>query len=98
MIGSTRSNDRSRRSARSRGIGWARALPLAACIVTVGSATGGCSKPPAKPVDGLELVVSTEGLNAPQDFDDIKLEVSDQADGGGWNKIGTTTTRCPRRR
>jgi formylglycine-generating enzyme required for sulfatase activity len=87
MSGSNRSNDRSRPPARWRGIGWARALPLAACIVTVGSTTGGCSKPPAKPVDGLELVVSTEGLNVPQDFDDIKLEVSDQADGGGWNKL-----------
>ena len=46
-----------------------------------------CSPSPAKPAAGLEMIISSEGLAAPTDFDDIKLEVSELSASGAPTKL-----------
>lgn len=75
-----------------------RRAGLARVAVFAGLAGGlsmlGCSSSPAKPVNGIEMVISADGLSAPADFDDIRLEVS-QAAGAGWSKIWDRDYQVP---
>jgi hypothetical protein len=45
-----------------------------------------CSTSQAPPT-GLEVVIQPDGLSAPQDFDDIRLQVSEQVAGGAWKTV-----------
>jgi hypothetical protein len=55
-------------------IAWLAVALLLACSTT------------NKQAGGLELIIRSDGLNAPGDFDDVRLEVSQQVD-GGWNGL-----------
>jgi alpha-tubulin suppressor-like RCC1 family protein len=46
-----------------------------------------CATSKTIPSTGLEVIVADDGLSAPADFDDIRLEVSQQVGGGGWNRV-----------
>jgi hypothetical protein len=49
----------------------------------------GCGQSRVLPATGLELIVATDGLSAPTDFDDIRIEVSQLVDGNAnvlWNR------------
>jgi hypothetical protein len=64
-----------------------RALTLAGMTIggfVVAGAGSSCSKTQTVPATGLEVIVATDGLDAPTDFDDIQLKVSEQVDGGSW--------------
>jgi hypothetical protein len=52
--------------------GLVAALPWAACTST-----------PTSP-GGLEVIIAAEGLSAPADFDDVRLQVEQQAADGTW--------------
>jgi hypothetical protein len=56
-----------------------------AALATVGASIVACSTAPKEYV-GLEMIITADGLNAPKDFDRIKLEISQQAD-GRWDKL-----------
>jgi hypothetical protein len=45
-----------------------------------------CSSSTGAPVAGMELVISAEGLKAPEDYTNILLEVSEQSSAGAWLK------------
>jgi hypothetical protein len=62
------------------------ALPFTAVGMVAALLGVACSTSPG-PVAGLELVISAEGLTAPKDFDDIRLQVSQQIDAGGWRLL-----------
>ncbi len=71
-----------------RGSGARRAAAAGGLLVAGAVAwASGCTQTPPKPVGGLELIIAADGLSAPADFDDIHLEVSQQSDGGNWNKL-----------
>jgi formylglycine-generating enzyme required for sulfatase activity len=59
--------------------------------VVVGALAAGaavaCSTTTTIPATGLEVIVTADGLSAPADLDDIRLQVSQQVDGGGWSPI-----------
>jgi hypothetical protein len=53
----------------------------------LGLPTVSCAASAPAPDAGLEIVISADGLSAPADFDDIRLEISEQTASGGWNKL-----------
>jgi hypothetical protein len=62
--------------------GQIRSIGLAFVAVVLAFA---CSTT-TKQAGGLELIIRTDGLSAPGDFDDVRLEISQQVD-GGWNPL-----------
>jgi hypothetical protein len=44
-----------------------------------------CSTAQTAPATGLELIIVADGLSAPADFDDVELQISEEADGGDWS-------------
>jgi formylglycine-generating enzyme len=54
-----------------------------AVAATVLVSTAGCSRS----MGGLEVIIATDGLSAPADFDAITLQVSQQGAGQAWNKL-----------
>jgi len=74
------------RPARAWGAGLRRSLPHAAFVAAVALVAAACSTSPAKSSDGLELVISADGLSAPADFDDVRLEISEQSS-GTWTRL-----------
>ena len=63
-----------------------RAAALGSLVGGLAVAMAACSTSPPEVFNGLELIVATDGLNAPADFDDIRLEIREQAD-GGWSTL-----------
>ncbi|MGO9835015.1 MAG: formylglycine-generating enzyme family protein, partial [Polyangiaceae bacterium] len=65
---------------------FGRLAAWAALCAGLGLMSVSCStNPPAGP-DGLEIIISTDGLRTGTDFDDIKLNITEQAD-GGWSSL-----------
>ncbi len=61
----------------------AGALLLASCSAHVKSS------------GGLELIIASDGLSAPADFDDVRLEISQQTSSGSWNLVFSQDYRVP---
>jgi hypothetical protein len=64
--------------------------PLAGAGAAVAMALVGvaaCSGSAADTKGGLELIIVADGLSAPADFDDLRLEVSQRGDGGAWTTL-----------
>ncbi len=60
---------------------------IAACLALLAAVGLSCSSTQTVPAAGLEIVIAAEGLSAPADFDDIRLQVSEQVDGGAWSQL-----------
>lgn len=71
------------RTQRGIGPGSTWALALSGVVGSVAATAVGCSKT----TGGIELIVTTDRLSPPADFDDIRLQVSQQVSSGGWNKL-----------
>jgi hypothetical protein len=81
MTSSARRGGAKRSGVRGGGALLLTAFGTAAALLGVS-----CSTSPS-PAAGLELVISAEGLTAPKDFDDIRLQVSEQSDAGEWRLL-----------
>src|SRR5258708_4741360 len=74
---------------------------LASLVSAVIVPIAACATSSPEVFNGLELIVATDGLSAPTDFDDIRLEISEQADGGWstlWNRdyvVPSTEAKLP---
>jgi hypothetical protein len=67
-----------------RGIGAAVAAGLAGLAAWLVTA---CSTSTPAPAGGIEIVIASDGLTAGTDFDDVRLEVSQEQGDGGWQTL-----------
>ncbi len=66
-----------------------RGLKALGFVVAVGMFGSGCGTSAEKPAAGLEMIISADGLTAPADFDDIKLEITELLPAGAtklWDR------------
>jgi hypothetical protein len=59
----------------------------AAGAIALASLLPACSTSTPAPVGGIEIVIASDGLSAPTDFDDVRLEVSQEESDGGWQTL-----------
>jgi hypothetical protein len=62
-------------------------LLFLAFFVAILAFVGGCQDKTTKTTGGLEIIVATDMLSAPADFDDFRLEISQASDGGTWKTV-----------
>ena len=69
-----------------------RVRALRAGVATVGllgtaALAAACATSDTVPTTGVEVIIDTDGLTAPADFDEILLQVSEKVGSGSWNQV-----------
>jgi len=70
-----------------RGIRTWGIFVVLASLLAVMELAAACGTSQAPPQTGIEVVITTDNLSAPTDFNDISLQVSEKLADGGWNQL-----------